>query len=325
MSLSSPLMLVALLAVPAVLVFALFVDRRRPRYTVAFTNLDLLAGLTEPRRRWRHWLPLGLLLLALCCATTALARPSANLTHTEREGTVVFLVDVSGSMDARDVEPTRLSAAVNAMRAFLARVPPNFEVGLVSFSSQPEVLATPTRDRRLLQSTLATLSPEGSTALGDGLAAAVKLTLRSLAREHVLPVRGERLPALIVLESDGAQNVGQLRPIRAAQLAKSVGIRVDGVALGQPRGRLWFRSGSYSNSVRVPPDPRTITMISHVTGGSAYSARTAHRIVDIYKTLGSHVGRVTTRRPITSWFAGAAAVLLLGALAAGRLTEGKLP
>ena len=113
MSFSSPLFLLALLVVPVVLVLALVVDRRRSRYPLAFTNLDLLAGLVKERRSLRRWVPLALLLLALACAATALGRPKARLSVPQNNSTVIFLVDVSGSMRANDVEPTRLDAAVS--------------------------------------------------------------------------------------------------------------------------------------------------------------------------------------------------------------------
>src|SRR6059058_4881045 len=122
MNFSSPLLLLALLVVPAVLVFALAVERRQSRYPVAFTNLELLAELAGRRRSWRRWVPLAALLLCLACAATAVARPTAKLTRAEKHGTLVFLVDVSGSMNADDVEPTRLDAAVGAMRELVDRL-----------------------------------------------------------------------------------------------------------------------------------------------------------------------------------------------------------
>jgi Ca-activated chloride channel family protein len=324
-SFPSAWLLLALLVVPVLLVFALVVDRRRSRYPVAFTNLELLAGLAEPRRRlWRR-LPLMLLLLALACASTALARPTATLTSSERRATIVFLVDVSGSMRATDVEPTRLDAAVNAIREALARVPSAFEVGLVTFSSRPDVLVAPTRDRRVLNEALDYLVPSGGTALGDALAAAVKLTVASLAKEGVHRAHGRYLPAAIVLESDGAQTEGGLRPARAAQIAKAAGVRVDAVALGSPGGQISFPFLTHTHAVPVPPDPATVRMISKLTGGEAYTAETATRAVDVYKTLGSSIGRTRTRREIGSWFSAAAAALLLSALGAGRLVEGRLP
>jgi len=325
MSLTSPLALLALLAVPAAVALALLVDRRRARYPLAFTNLELLAGLVERRRAWRRWVPLAFLALALACAATALARPKARLTVPDENGTVVLVVDVSGSMRANDVEPTRLDAAVNAMRTFLDKLPPRFKVGLVAFSSEPEVLAPPTRDRQLVREALGYLMPEAGTAIGDGLQVATRLVQSSLADAGIQRTPGKALPAAIVLMSDGAQNRGVLQPAQAARNAKAAGIKVYTVALGTPNGVVSFGFGLYINSIPVPPDPATMRLIASTTGGTTYTARSASRLVNIYKTLGSSIGRKTELREVTSWFAAAAAVFLLGALGTGRLVEGRLP
>jgi Ca-activated chloride channel family protein len=325
MSFSSPLYLIALVLVPAALVFALLVDRRRSKYPVAFTNLELLAGLVEQRRAWRRWVPLALLLVALACASAALARPKAHLTVPDNNGTVVLVVDVSGSMRANDVEPTRLAAAVSAMRTFLDRLPKQYKVGLVAFSSEPEVLSAPTRDRQLVREALGYLMPEAGTAIGDGLQVAVKLVQSSLARAGYTRRPGQQLPAAIVLMSDGAQNRGFLQPLQAARNAKAAGIKVYTVALGTPGGVVSFGFGLYINSIPVPPDPATMRLIANATGGSTYTARSAERLSNIYKSLGSSIGRRGTNREITSWFAAAAALFLLGAVGTGRLVEGRLP
>jgi Ca-activated chloride channel family protein len=326
MSFTAPLFLLTLLIVPAVLALALVVDRRRSRYPLAFTNIELLAGLVEERRSVRRWVPLVLLLLALACAATALGRPKARLSLPQNNGTVIFLVDVSGSMRANDVEPTRLDAAVSAMRTFLDKLPPKFKVGLVAFSSEPEVLAPPTRDRQLIRDTLGYLTPEAGTALGDGLQMAVRLAVSSLASDGVQRQPGQQyLPAVIVLESDGAQNRGILQPLQAAQIAKAAGVRVYGVALGTQNGVVSFGFGLYINSIPVPPDPATVRQIATTTGGKAYTARTANTLVDIYKSLGSSIGHKSELREISSWLAVAAGFLLLGALGLGRLVEGRLP
>src|SRR5262249_25680577 len=190
---SPPLPLLALLAVPAVFLYALAGDRRRSRFAVAFTNLDVLAELAPRRRSWRRWIPPVLLLLALATAATALARPNATLSVPANNATVIFLVDVSGSMRADDVEPTRLDAAVNAMRIFLDGVPSSLKVGLVAFSSQAQVLAPPTADHQRVRDQLGYLVPETATALGDGLAVAVKLAVSSLSRAGVHRQRGQYL------------------------------------------------------------------------------------------------------------------------------------
>src|SRR5213079_815207 len=129
-----------------------------------------------------------------------------------------------------DVVPTRLEATIAAMKTLVERLPPRVEVGLVTFSSTAHVLQPPTRDRRLILTGLGLLGPEAGTALGDGLAAAVKLTIDALERQGIRRKQGHFLPAAIVLESDGAQNRGQVSPAQAAAVAKKAGIRVYGVA-----------------------------------------------------------------------------------------------
>jgi Ca-activated chloride channel family protein len=205
--------------------------------------------------------------------------------------TVVLLVDVSGSMRATDVQPTRLKATVAAMQTFLDQLPKRFEVGVVTFSSTAEVVQAPTRDRRLVLQALASLSPQAGTGLGDGLAAAVKLTVDSLARQGIRRAPGHDLPAVIVLQSDGASNRGTVTPLQAAHRAEAAGLRVDGVSLGTPGGTVRFGLRQYATSVPVPPDPKTVAQIAHVTGGESFTAPTANRLNAIYSRLGSTIGQ----------------------------------
>jgi Ca-activated chloride channel family protein len=218
---------------------------------------------------------------------TSLVRSAAAGQNT----TIVFLVDVSGSMRSTDVKPTRLAATVGAMRTFLDRLPQRIEVGLVAFSTKAEVVQTPTRDRQLVLKGLRSLQPEAGTALGAGLAAAVKLAVTSLEQEGIRREPGHYLPAAIVLESDGAQNRGPVTPARAAQEAKKAGVRVYGVALGTPHGSVKFGFGIYQNSIPVPPDPHTVQSIARVTGGEAFTAANADRLDSIYRDLGSRLAR----------------------------------
>ena len=205
--------------------------------------------------------------------------------------TVVLLVDVSGSMRATDVRPTRLDATVAAMQTFLGQLPKRFEVGVVSFSTTAKVVQTPTRDRPLVLKALGSLSPQAATGLGDGLAAAVTLTVASLAQQGIRRAPGHDLPAVIVLESDGAQNRGTITPLQAARRAKAAGLRVDGVALGTRNGVVKFGYGAYITHVPVPPDPKTVAQIAQVTGGETFTAPTAGRLQAIYSSLASSIAR----------------------------------
>jgi Ca-activated chloride channel family protein len=299
-SFASPLWLLGLLAVPALLFFFAKISRRPTRNAVAFTNIDLLAEVVAGPARWRRLVPVALLALAVASAAAAMARPKATFTTVDRHSNVVLLVDVSGSMSARDVEPTRLEAAAAAMRNFIDRVPGSVDVGLVQFSLEPEILERPTGERDLLRESLEYLFPEAGTAIGDALAATVPL------------VHGK---GAIVLLSDGKQNHGRLSALAGAARARAKGIRVDTIALGTPNGVL-YEAGRYDP---VPPDPPLMRSIAHATGGRMFTARSAEALSGIYAHLGGTFARTTRTREISSWFAFGAAVLLVGALGLGRL------
>jgi Ca-activated chloride channel homolog len=333
-SLQWPLALLALLTVPLVVAAALWLDRRRARYAVSFTNLAVLASVVPPHRRRRAWIPLVLFLLALTCASVALARPKASTSVAAQQATIVLLVDVSGSMRAADLKPTRLGAAQAAMQAFMRKVPGRFKVGLVSFSTEPNVLVAPTTDRALMAEGIDSLVPEAGTAIGDGLAVAVSVT-RAAVGPGARRGKTGFLPAAIVLLSDGAQTRGTLQPLEGAALAHRAGIPVFTVALGTNHGVLRFGGGfpgfnpgglpNFRRGFAVRPDPTTLRAIARATGGRAYTAKSAARVEEIYKGLGSRLVRRHSTREISSWFVGGAALLLLGSLGAARLTAEPLP
>src|SRR3954454_13544268 len=231
-----PWLLLALVIVPITLAFALWLERRRARYAVAFTNLDLLASVASPRRALRRWIPLVLFLLALASASAALARPRAKVSVPAGRATVVLLVDVSGSMRAADVKPTRLGAAQAAMATFADKVPKGVKVGLVSFSTGPNLLVIPTTYRTILHEGIDLLAPEAGTAIGDGLELAVQTVKQSVG--DAPRSKDGKIPGAIVLLSDGAQTRGTLTPLQGAALARNAGIRVFTVALGTNNGTL---------------------------------------------------------------------------------------
>jgi Ca-activated chloride channel homolog len=205
--------------------------------------------------------------------------------------TIVLLVDVSGSMRADDVKPSRLDAAVKAMTALVSRLPRSVEVGVVSFSTSATVVQAPTRDRARVREALRTLRPEAGTALGAGLVAAVDTTVATLRRDGIQRKAGRFLPAAIVLESDGAQNRGAATPLEAAQTAKRAGIRVYAVSLGTATGSVGYGSGRFANRIPVPPDPRIVKTIASVSHGQAFTAQTARRLAQIYERLASKLAR----------------------------------
>jgi Ca-activated chloride channel homolog len=327
---ASPYFLTLLLVVPAVVFFVWWVERRRARYAVSFTNLELLASVaTERRRRWRSFIPLALFLLALTVASAAVARPRTTVQETNDRATVVLLVDVSGSMRAADVKPTRLLAAAHAMSLFAGRVPKKVKIGLISFSTGPDILVPPTTDRALLQEGIELLEPEGGTAIGDGLGVAVHVVQSAVG--DVKKGKDGKIPGAIVLLSDGAQTRGDLTPLQGADRAKRAGIRVFTVALGTNHGTLgpgaFGGAGIFGGTGRfnVRPDPVTLAAIARDTDGDTFRAQSADKVEKIYKQLGKSIARRPARREVTSWFAGIAALLLLASLGTSRAIGGRLP
>src|SRR4051812_26598430 len=218
------------------------------KYAVRFTNLDVLAGVVGSRFR-RRFVPLALFLLALAALCVGMARPQhATLVPRDR-ATVILVLDVSRSMEAKDVKPTRIGAATAAVRTFLDRVPDRLQVGLIAFAGDPAVASPPTADHDLVRKSLDTIEwfPSfGGTAIGDALAAAVKLGQQSVAGNSgnlasvttAAPNTPTHGLVSILFLSDGAQTRGELEPSQGADLAKTAGIPVYTVALGTPNGSL---------------------------------------------------------------------------------------
>jgi Ca-activated chloride channel family protein len=330
---SSPHYLIVLVVVPLLFLYAVVVRRRRSRYAVSFTNVDLVARLVAKRpSHWWRRLPILLIALALATSTAALARPRIQLTTSNRTATIILLVDISSSMQAHDVGQqrvgvgeSRLEAAQTAMHDFLGQVPSNDKIGLVSFSDKVQVLSQPTTDHSVIDSGLAVLRPQGGTALGAGVAEAVKIIVSSQAKDGVRHTTGKYVPAAIVLESDGAQNRGTITPLAASELARAAGIRIYGVALGRRNGYVLEGTGFFQLRIPVPPDPGVVGLLARVTGGKAYRATSGPSLDRIYRRLGSTVGSEPQVTEITSWFEAAAAVFLVCGLGAARARGGALP
>jgi Ca-activated chloride channel family protein len=324
-----PLALIALAAIPLALLAYALLERRRARYALRFTNLDVLAsvlpkGGTAQRRRF---LPPLVFALAVAAGLIAVARPAIARSVPREQATVVLVIDTSGSMVANDVEPSRLSAAQEAVRRFIGKLPNRFRVGMVTFSSQARVAMPITDDRDLAKQGVENLNPFGGTAIGDAIGRALELLQESgrAAGENVLPPGAKTPPAAIVLLSDGAQNRGRLQPAQAALRAKRLKTPIYTVALGTPNGTIRINDGAFSSTISVPPDPRTLRQIALETNGQFYAAASGARLNAVYGALAS---RLATRREYTeatNLFLGAAAVLLVAACAASFFWLPRLP
>ena len=332
MSFEWPVLLSLLALVPLTAAGYVVLERRRTAYAVRHTNLELLAGVVERERAWRRWLPPALFFLALSATLLALARPQVTVAAQRQGGNVILTIDSSGSMFARDVPPTRLGAAQEAVRRFLDKLPDGYRVGVVTFSSEPQVVAPLTLDRAVVRDAVDFLYPGRGTAIGDALARSVELagSAAELGSDGDAPPvtpsdEPEKPVTVILLLSDGSQTEGLLQPFEGAQRAKRAGIPVYTVALGTPQGTVTFERFGLSRTIPVPPDPVTLEQIAQDTDGEFYAAATGARLNEVYERLGSRIGRYDTEREVTDALLAAGAALLLGAGVLAGLWFPRLP
>ena len=311
MTFQAPLFLLGLAVVPFALA-ALALARRRPaRYTVRFPALPTLAAVARRGPRWRRLLPPALLCLSLAGLALALARPETTVAVPVEQASVVLVTDTSGSMNATDVEPTRLAAAKTAAERFLDRVPDQLRVGLVAYSDAPHTVLRPTVERDPVRTAVERLTADGGTATGDALDSALS----------ALGTRGDDAPpAAVVLLSDGATQTGR-DPADVAREAKAAGVPVYTVALGTPEGQV----EANGQILPVPPDPDALRDVAQQSGGAAFAAEDAGALDEVYERLGSQIGTREEKREISAGFAAAGLLLLGGALAGSLRWRGRLP
>ncbi len=339
MTFGDPYLLLSLLAVPLAIVLWRLAERRRMRYAVRYTNVDVLASVAGGRQ-WRRYLPAGLFLVALATLCVGIARPHVKTLIAKDNATVVLVLDVSGSMQANDVKPTRLVAAQRAMNIFLDRVPSRLKVGLILFAGEADVAMPPTADHALVRQAIGDVGAFrgfGGTAIGDALAAAVQLGLKSAglssngslaAYRTVAPTRSPASSLVSILFlSDGHQTRGVLQPLQGAARAKAAGIPVYTVALGTKGGKITnfpnygggggFNiqgaggSGPGGGLFGLQPDPTTLRAIARLTGGEFFRANSAGAVQAAYQKLGSSIGRQPGHLEVTDEFLLGAAVLLV--------------
>jgi Ca-activated chloride channel homolog len=307
-----PVALVALLALPLLVALYLWNERRRVASQAEFGNPDLLPNMISREPGRLRFLPLVLLLIGLGLMIVGVARPHATVSVPREEATVVLAIDVSRSMKAKDVEPTRLDAARSAAKAFLVEVPEKYRVGVVSFATRAAVGVPPTEDRVLVEAALDSLAPGEGTAIGDAVALGVRL---GRPRQQQQQEQAEDpVPRAILLISDGAQDGGRIEPAQAVQEARAANVPVYTVLVGTPDGVVEEQlRGGYTRIIRVPPSPETLELIATGTGGEFFAVADAEQLRQVYEDLGSRLGERDELREITDVFsAGAMAFLLVG-------------
>jgi Ca-activated chloride channel family protein len=303
-----------LLLVIGLALLYVWVQRQRRAYAVRFTNVDLLASVAPRRPGWRRHLAAACLLLALTLIAVAFARPARAIQVPRETATVMLAVDVSQSMRATDVHPTRIRAAQRAVRAFVASLPKRFRLGLVSFAGNAQVLVPPTHQRSLVRNAVSNLQLQQQTAIGEAIFASID-AIENSPLDH-----GKRPPARIVLLSDGATNAG--RPnAEAAAAARKKGMRVSTIAFGTDAGTVVVQD----EVVPVPADRDALRRIADATHGRFATAATEKDLRQTYADLGSRLAEVTRKREVTVWFVGAALLFAFAAAGASLFWTSRLP
>jgi Ca-activated chloride channel family protein len=333
MSFLWPGLLVLLFALPALVAVYVWVLRRQKAAAVRFASLGLVREAMAGARLWRRHLPPAVFLLGLAVAILAIARPSALLTLPSQQRTIILAIDVSLSMRASDVQPSRLAAAQAAAKAFVQDLPGDLRVGVVSFAGTALTVQKPTRNTDDLVAAIDRLQLDRHTAIGSGIIASLAtlfpeagIDLESLVlgsrqswRVHRAPEKkvetkpvqpvppGSNGSAAIVLLTDGRRTTGP-DPLEAAKMAADRGIRVFTVGFGSASGGPALIEGY---SIFMAFDEETLKAIAGLTRAEYFHASSADELKKIYEALSSKFVLSKEEREVTALFAALAAVLTL--------------
>jgi Ca-activated chloride channel homolog len=304
-SFSSPLVLIALLAIPALIAWYVSHQRNRAKAAEAFVAPALTRSVAPTRPGWRRHAPIVAFALAIAVLIVAAARPQRTKAVPIKGAAIMLANDVSNSMRATDVRPSRLAAAKQAASRFVAGVPSQVLVGQMQFARRPVVLQSPTADRAQTQAAIAELRPGGGgTAIGETITTALH-TLTALKS-----TAGKRPPGAIVLLSDGTSNVGP-SPLIAARQARADHIPIYTIAIGTANGTIPVKRGHRTVTAPVPVSPRELAQIASLSGGHAYTAANSAGARGVYAHLARQLGHKKVKDELTYGFAGGALALLL--------------
>ena len=311
----SPMWLLAIIPVVAVAGVYVWRQVRRRAFAVKFTNVDLLRTLVPKGIGARRHFAAAAFLLSLLVLAFGMARPSVDTKEPLERATVMLAIDVSLSMQATDVAPTRIEAAKSAAKDFVKQLPASFNVGLVSFAKSANVLVSPTKERNAILQGIDGLQLQEATATGEAV-------FTSLDAIRAVPADGADgvPPARIVLLSDGYRTAG--RSIEdAATAASAANVPVSTIAFGTDDGMV--RIGNQTQ--RVPVDRASLQKLAEVTKGFFYEAASKDELKRVYQDMGSSIGFRTKPREITQWYLGLGFVLALVAGGLSLLWGSRLP
>ncbi|MBM3352151.1 MAG: VWA domain-containing protein [Betaproteobacteria bacterium] len=329
-----------LLLVPALVGLYLWLLRRKKKVALKYASLGIIREAMGPGRPWRRHLPPALLLLALTAMILAIARPSATITLPAARQTIILAMDVSGSMRARDIEPSRFEAMQAAARKFINEVPRNTKIGIISFAGTASVVQAPTENKEDLLASIERFQLQRATAIGSGIIVSLATLLPDagieiaslLYGDNASRVRSLREPAkkeekkefkplppgsygagAIILLTDGQRTTGP-DSIEAAKMAADRGVRIFTVGLGTVSGEV---VGFEGWSFRVRLDEETLKQVANLTRGEYFHAGSATDLNKVYQTLNT---RLILETKVTEVSALVCAFAALLALAAGVLS-----
>jgi Ca-activated chloride channel family protein len=313
----SPGYLALLLAVAALAAAYVAIQMRRKHYVARFSNVELLGSVAPRRPGWRRHLTFALLLVGLTVLSLGVARPSAAVKVPRDNATVVLAIDVSLSMEATDVLPSRLRAAQAAAKTFARLLPTRINLGLVSFAHNADVVVPPTIDRGAVVAGINSLRLTNYTAIGEAIFSslqAIQVFIKSAT-----PRGGKPAPARIVLLSDGTNTVG--RSISSAvDAARKAHVQVSTIAFGTPNGTVTING----TTQQVPADEEALRQIAENTGGSFHTAHSEQELSTVYKDIGSQIGYTIKHRDVSWRYMFAGLLFLLAAGGTAMLWAGRL-
>ncbi|WP_100444858.1 VWA domain-containing protein [Glycomyces xiaoerkulensis] len=298
-----PAWLLGLIPVAALAGVYVWAQYARRRTAVRFANTALLAKLVPRLPGWRRHIPAGLVVMSLAVLVGGMARPAVDVQQPQERATVILAIDVSLSMMATDVDPTRIDAAKSAAADFVSELPEQYNVGLVSFAGYASVTVPPTKDRGQVATAIQGLNLAEATATGDAVFASLQAVQQVPADGS-----GELPPARVLLLSDGYRTAGRSVG-EAAEAAAAAEVPVSTVAFGTDEGVIELDG----QLVSVPIDREALAGLADETEGEYYEAVTADQLRDVYQDMGSSLGERIIARDISQWFIGTALILLFTA------------